>query len=68
MVTVKGMPEALKIIKPEDIKLTIDLDGKGAGDYTVPVSVTLPSGFTLVDAVAVIVHLSEKEQIQSEID
>lgn len=68
VVTVKGMPEALKIIKPEDIKLTIDLDGKGAGDYTVPVSVTLPSGFTLVDAVAVIVHLSEKEQIQSEID
>ena len=66
VVTVKGMPEALEAIRPEHIKLSVDLDGKGAGDYTVPVAVTLPTGFILVDAVSVTVHLSEKEQIQSE--
>lgn len=68
VVTVKGMPDALKAIRPEQIKLSIDLDGKEAGDYTVPVTVALPAGFTLVDTVSATVHLSEKEEIQSGID
>lgn len=68
VVTVKGMPEALNAIKPENIKLSINLEGKGAGDYTVPVAVVLPGGFSLVDTVSTTVHLSEKEEIQSEID
>lgn len=45
-------------LKASDIKASIDLTGRTEGSYTVPVTVTLPSGYELVDQVDTAVKLS----------
>ena len=44
----------------------IDLAGKDVGDYTVPVSITLPQGYRLVNDVSISVHLRERASASSE--
>ena len=43
-IRVKGTEANLNALKVEDIKAVIDLTGKTAGEYTLPVTITLPEG------------------------
>ena len=45
IVSVKAASDILDKLTVGDISATIDLKDLGAGDYTVPVSVTLPDGY-----------------------
>lgn len=42
------------------VTASIDLSGKQEGEYTVPVNVTLPEGYTLVDSVTANIRLNQK--------
>lgn len=59
-VRVKGTEQELEELSASQISASIDLNGKTAGDYTVPVSVSLPDGYELVDSVEISVHLRER--------
>ncbi len=51
-IIVSASPEILNLIKPEDIRVTLDLSTiVKAGDYSLPASVELPEGCKLVDAI-----------------
>ena len=57
----------LKSFDPSQIKASIDLSGKGAGDYEVPLQIQLPDNYELVNGdddktgeVTVTVHLRER--------
>ncbi|MDQ9893108.1 CdaR family protein, partial [Acinetobacter baumannii] len=43
-VRLKGKDEDLKNLKPETVQMKIDLKDYKEGEYTVPVTVTLPGG------------------------
>lgn len=45
-------------LKASDIRASIDLTGRAEGSYTIPVDITLPSGYELVDQVDTTVKLS----------
>lgn len=61
-VRLKGKDEDLKNLKPETVQLKIDLKDYKEGEYTVPVTVTLPGGYELVDEIAVKVKLVAKAE------
>lgn len=61
-VRLKGKDEDLKNLKPETVQMKIDLKGYKEGEYTVPVTVTLPDGYELVDEIAVKVKLVAKAE------
>lgn len=61
-VRLKGKDEDLKNLKPEAVQMKIDLKGYKEGEYTVPVTVTLPGGYELVDEIAVKVKLVAKAE------
>lgn len=61
-VRLKGKDEDLKKLKPETVQMKIDLKGYKEGEYTVPVTVTLPGGYELVDEIAVKVKLVAKAE------
>ena len=61
-VRLKGKDEDLKNLKPETVQMKIDLKDYKEGEYTVPVTVTLPGGYELVDEIAVKVKLVAKEE------
>lgn len=62
-VRVSGDSEDLSDLKTSDIEASIDLSGKGEGDYTVDVQVTLPDGITLLDdELTIQVHLKKKAE------
>lgn len=61
-VRLKGKDEDLKNLKPETVQMKIDLKGYKEGEYTVPVTVTLPGGYELVDEIAVKVKLVAKAE------
>lgn len=44
------------------MKASIDLKDKQKGDYTVPVQITLPSGYELVEDVETTIHINEKAE------
>ncbi|WP_458121221.1 CdaR family protein [Paenibacillus sp. Z6-24] len=46
---IKGSPEALQAVKPEDIKATANISGRGPGTYTIPVQIVLPETVSLTD-------------------
>ena len=48
-IRVKGTEANLNALKVEDIKAVIDLTGKTAGEYTLPVTITLPEGYEQVE-------------------
>ena len=61
-VRLKGKDEDLKNLKPETVQMKIDLKGYKEGEDTVPVTVTLPGGYELVDEIAVKVKLVAKAE------
>lgn len=61
-VRVRGKESTLDDLTSEDIQLKIDLKDYKAGDYQMPVTVTLPSGCQLVDAIKVNVELVPKAE------
>lgn len=56
-VRAKAKEQDLDSLNPESIQMQIDLKGYGEGEYEIPVTVTLPSGYELVDDVKVKVKL-----------
>lgn len=58
-VRVRGSNENLKKLAVSQIQASVDLSGKKEGDYTVPVTITLPNGYSLVDAVNTNVTISK---------
>ncbi len=61
-VRVKQTDEDKKELSTSDISLSIDLSGKGAGEYTVPVTVELPDGYELVEEVSLAVRVKAKAE------
>ncbi|MGI6068810.1 MAG: YbbR-like domain-containing protein [Blautia sp.] len=51
--------QSLEALDPENIQLSVDLSGKKAGSYEVPVQVSLPAGYAIVSNVTITVKLSE---------
>ena len=58
--------ESLSALDMTRVTARIDLAGKDVGDYTVPVSITLPQGYRLVNDVSISVHLRERASASSE--
>ena len=66
-VRVKGSEEDLDALKASDIKLSIDTSKyTSEGEYNVPVDVTLPEGYELVEKVTVRVTLTPLAEKQTE--
>lgn len=66
-VRVRGSDEDLENLKEDDIKLSIDTSKyTKEGEQEVPVNVTLPEGYELVDEVTVRVNLTPSAERQSE--
>ena len=66
-VRIRGTGKNLDDLKESDIRLSIDTSGYTAeGEYNVPVDVTLPEGYELVDDVTVKVTLTPSPERQSE--
>ncbi len=61
-VRVKRTDSAKKDLSTSDIELSIDLSGMTAGEYTVPVEVTLPEGYELVEDVELAVRIKAKAE------
>lgn len=61
-VEVQSEEDNTTIIQNSDVKATLDLSGyQTPGNYTVPVQIELPEGYTLVNGVNIVVNLAEKE-------
>lgn len=60
-VIVTGDAASLTLVNENTVRPVIDLEGKGQGDHTVPVSLSLPEGCELLEAVEVLVHIVELE-------
>jgi YbbR domain-containing protein len=56
---VRGSSEQLESLMTDDIKASVDLSGKTSGTYDVPVTITLPSGYSLVEDVTASITISE---------
>ena len=65
-VRVKARLEDLNRLSGENIQLKIDLKDYKAGEYEVPVTVTLPTGYELVDAIKVKVKLVPSAETSAE--
>lgn len=66
-VRIKGSEEALEKLEESDIKLSIDTSKYTTeGEYDVPVEVTLPEGYELVEKVTVRVTLTPSAERQTE--
>ena len=59
-IRVHGVKGVLEKLKDSDIRASIDVEGMGAGDQTLPVTITLPSGVELEESAQISVHLKEK--------
>ncbi len=59
-VRIQGTEQDLKELRVADIHASIDLEGRAAGDYTLPVNISLPEGYELVEDVSIALHLEEK--------
>ncbi len=65
-VRVKGSDADMEVLQASDIKLSIDLTDKEAGEYVIPVTVVLPDGYEQVDSVFVTIQLIKTERDSSE--
>ena len=62
-IRIKASDDLLEAFVPASmIDASIDLTGKGEGDYPVDVAIKLPEGYELVDSLKTTVHLKEKVQ------
>ena len=59
-VRVQGTEQDLEELKASEIGASIDLTGKTEGDYTLPVNISLPDGYELVETATINVQLREK--------
>lgn len=62
VVRIKGKTADLDELKTVQIKTSIDLTDKVEGEYTLPVSVTLPEGYEQVESVLATVQLTKMER------
>ncbi|WP_322907699.1 YbbR-like domain-containing protein [Paenibacillus sp. SGZ-1009] len=46
-ISIKGAPDAIQAVKPEDIKATVNLSGRVVGTYKLPVQIVLPETVSL---------------------
>lgn len=60
-VRVKGTDEDLSELKTENIQVSVDVSGLDDGEYTIPVAVTLPEGYQLVESTTATVLLMNVE-------
>ena len=60
-VRVKATQTELSALKVEQIKMSIDLKDKLEGEYTLPVTVTLPEGYEQVETTVTTVQLTRVE-------
>lgn len=60
IVNVKAPASVLDDLTVDEIQASIDLSGLGEGQYTVPVTITLPEKYELVENVEIGLHLTEK--------
>ena len=58
-IRLKKDDESLDDPDEESIKASIDLEGREEGSYEVPVDITLPEGYELVDDVVAEINISE---------
>ncbi len=58
--------KSLDELNTSDIEASIDLTGKEAGSYQIPVEITLPEGYSLVSTVNADVKLSETTEVTTE--
>ena len=66
-VIVSAIDTKLAALTQEDLKLSVDVDGKDEGDYTdLPVEVELPSGVALVTKPTITIHIKEKPETTTE--
>ena len=49
---------------PEDIVASIDLEGKEEGSYVMPVSISLPDGYELIDEVTTEVKITKISSVE----
>lgn len=61
VIRVKATDADLETLKPEEIKASVDLTDKVAGEYTLPVSVVLPDGYEQVEHTVTTVQLTKNE-------
>ncbi len=59
---IKAKEEDLDNLKTDDIQMKIDLKDAKAGENTLPVTVTLPEGYELVEDITVKVALIEASE------
>ena len=59
-IRIKASDKNLAKLDTSQINASIDLNGMGVGDYEVPVKITLPDGYELVDSVKTTIHIKEK--------
>lgn len=57
-IAVTGSRSDLTALTEDLISMSIDLSGYTSGEHTVPVNVTLPDGYSLVNTVSIVVNLS----------
>ncbi|MFR2719595.1 MAG: YbbR-like domain-containing protein, partial [Ruminococcus sp.] len=61
IVRVKGTEADLEQLKAKDIKASVDLTDKVAGEYSVPVTVKLPEGYEQVENTLATIQLAKTE-------
>ena len=59
-IRIKASDKNLAKLDTSQINASVDLNGMGVGDYEVPVKITLPDGYELVDSVKTTIHIKEK--------
>lgn len=62
-IRVKKTDESLADLKESTIKAVIDLEGKTEGSYEIPVEITLPKGYELVEEVNAEINISKISEI-----
>ncbi len=55
----------LSQLKSSDIKAAIDFTGKGAGTYNMPVTITLPAGYEVVNSVTTAVKIVQDAETEN---
>ncbi|WP_461881883.1 CdaR family protein [Fusicatenibacter sp.] len=59
-IRIKASDKNLAKLDMSQVTAAVDLNGMGVGDYEVPVKITLPDGYELVDSVKTTIHIKEK--------
>ena len=58
-VRIQGSGEDIKAVRPDDIRLTLDMSNIGVGDYPMQLDVKLPDNINLNAEVPIMVHVKE---------